>query len=51
MWDLLVRYSYRGEYLEAIELDYQDNGTRAYDLVMKLASYHAQEMIDNSNLH
>ena len=51
VWDLLVRYSQRAEYLEAIELDYSDGGDRAYELVMRLAKYHAELMVENSNVH
>lgn len=51
VWDLLVRYSHRAEYLDAIEQDYADGGERAYDLVMKLANYHMEKMLANGEVH
>lgn len=51
VWHLLVRYSHRAEYLDAIEQDYADGGNKAYDLVIKLASYHMEQMLANSEVH
>ncbi len=48
VWDLIVKYSQRAEYLEFIELDYDDGGTRAYDLVMKLAKFEVEKIIEKS---
>ena len=47
IWELLVKYQQRAEYLEAIEKDYADNGDRAYQLVLKLANFYAKEIEEN----
>lgn len=49
IYQLITLYSMRGEYLQAFEKDYLDMGTRAYDLVMKLAQFEADKIIERAN--
>ena len=49
IWSLIFKYHQKGEFLEAIEDDLKDNGSRADDLVMKLARYEIDRMLENAN--
>ena len=46
IWRLITKYSCRSEFLECIEKDVFDGGTRADDLVMKLAGYEVDTLND-----
>ena len=47
LWTLIVKYKFRGEFLEAVEDDIKDGGSRANDLIMKLARFEVDQMNEN----
>lgn len=49
IWTLIAKYKQRGEFLEAVEDDIKNGGNRADDLVMRLARYEVDKIIENSN--
>lgn len=50
IWQLISKYKHRGEFLEAIEDDIKDKGSRADALVMKLANYEVEQIKAKSDL-
>lgn len=49
IWTLIAKYKQRGEFLQAIEDDIRNKTSTADDLVMKLARYEVQQMMNEDS--